>query len=190
MSVLLCDRYEDAVVACVVQRWAIKNSSATLGRILIQKICYFLKAKGIPLGFEFDMYHYGPYSQDLYFRMDELIADGVIADQSTQTSRSDYVPAKAIDELLGSFSGMLDPIKSDIDLVIDLFSDLSPTEMELLATIHYFHSTLADYYRNSPDTETVIQRVLQAKGGKFSRDQIFRAYEALRQSGVLAWKAI
>lgn len=54
----------------------------------MQKVCYFLKAKGVPLDYAFEMYHYGPYSQELYFRLEELVADGIIEDMSSTPKKS------------------------------------------------------------------------------------------------------
>ena len=49
MSILLCNSFDDAIIAYVVKKWSNEETDIVLGRTMVQKICYFLKAKGIPL---------------------------------------------------------------------------------------------------------------------------------------------
>lgn len=185
MSIVLCNSLDDAIIAYVVKKWSDEKTNIALGRTMIQKICYFLKAKGIPLEFKFDIYHYGPYSQELYFRMDELLADGIVFDDSGQKSKSIYIPGDQIGELLSNHD--ISNYVDDINDIISLFNQFHPTEMELLATIHYLQTTSTKYFGNPPKKEEIIEKVLAIKRDKFSKTLVSRAFDALAKADLFAW---
>lgn len=180
--------FEDAVVAYVAQQW---NLTATqLGRTVMQKVCYFLKAKGVPIDYIFEMYHYGPYSQELYFRLDELVADGVLKDTSNTPKKSVYVPGDWGSEILNKHSDSLASYRQDIDQIIKLITNFRPVDLELLATIHYFQTSYGKYYKSPPSKDFVINKVIETKKDKFAPDLISRAYDALQSAGLFEWKNI
>jgi hypothetical protein len=188
MSLLFCDSFDDAIVAYIIKRWP-NYSQVKIGRILIQKISYFVKAKGIPLNYSFDMYHYGPYSQELYFKMDELQADGIIVDQCDHHNRSEYIPGEEIDTLLKKYSDPINAVAEEIDQILSMFRQLTPTDMELIATVHYFQNTFSKFYKKHPPKDTVIEKVYSTKQGKFDKKIISAAYDALENAGLYNWTA-
>lgn len=195
MSVVLCTEFDDAVVAYIVKKWN-ELSQIPLGRTIIQKICYFIKSKGVPLDYDFDMYHYGPYSQDLYYRMDDMVADKVVTDNkalnfanisNVKTSSSKYILGDNAKELLELYNKDLNKYTATIDSVIEVFSEFDHTSLELLSTIHYFQTTLTSYYNKPANKDEVIIKVKEAKGDKFKDDLISRAYDALKEAGIFDW---
>ncbi len=194
MDILLCNKFDDAIVAYIVKKWN-DLSGVPLGRTIIQKLCYFVKSKGVPLDYDFDIYHYGPYSQNLYFRMDDMAADGIVTDENAtnmcnsnlKTNRSKYLPGDNVDKLLEMYSGDLSKFTTTIDNVIDVFREFDHTGLELLSTIHFFQTTLTDFYKKPADKAEVIMKVKKAKGGKFEDDLISRAYNALKEAGIFDW---
>lgn len=189
-TIILCDTFEDAVVAYVVKEWNERELSEKLGRTVLQKLCYFIKAKGVPLDYHFDMYHYGPFSQELFFKMEDLQIDNIVLDQSKEASKSVYTPGSNADTIISSYSDQLNPYSSDISQIIDLFKQFPPTALELLATVHFFQTTSAKYYKRAPEKEAVIDRVVQVKKRKFKRELISTAYDALNQAGLFEWKSV
>lgn len=185
MNILLCDSFDNAIIAYIVKKWSEVKTNIALGRTMVQKICYFLKAKGIPLDFKFDIYHYGPYSQELYFRMDELLADDIVLDKSEHKSKSKYVPGNQLDELLSKYN--ISNYEKDIDDIINLFNQFHPTEMELLATIHYLQNTSTKYYGTPPQKDEIINKVISIKRGRFDRELVSRAFDALEENGLFEW---
>lgn len=187
MAVILSRRWEDALIAYAIKEWTLR-SHTKIGRTIVQKIAYFLKAKGVPMDYEFDIYHYGPYSQELYYRMDDLLVDGVIVDKSASSSRSSYVVGPEIDEVIHLYEGEIRRYQQQIADVIAMFSDLRPNQMEILATIHYFYVALKRFYGKSPEKELVVERVWGVKGEKFEREIISRVYDTMNKAGLLVWK--
>lgn len=153
ISVLLSNHRDDALLAYLIKSWFEKNRMG-MGRTLVQKLCYFLKARSVPLRFEFEIYHYGPYSQELFFEMDNLVADEVVLDQSTNPGHSEYVPGPASEFLMDSFAPHLKEHRSGVDDVVQLFAGAKPAIMELLSTIHYqYVFALKEYKSKRAPTE-------------------------------------
>jgi|GEM_PF-4107077 len=73
--ILLSNSFDDAVIAYTAKQWYNTPDHINLGRTILQKICYFIKSKGVPIDFEFDIYHYGPYSQVVIQRVLEAKGD-------------------------------------------------------------------------------------------------------------------
>jgi len=189
LMILLSNSFDDAVLAYAAKQWYNTPGNINLGRTILQKIGYFIKSKGVPIDFEFDIYHYGPYSQELYNRVDQLLLDNILVDESGQPSKSIYKPGSHSEELINMHHDELDKYVNDIETVIRVFSRLNPTQMELLATIHFFQTTLTKYYQQPPQKEVVIQRVLEAKGDKFSHQTISGFYDTLEKAGLFAWSS-
>jgi len=55
-----------AILYKVVEEFDLKRGSTTQ-RLKLQKTIYLLQAYGMPLGYGFSWYRYGPYSQDLVY---------------------------------------------------------------------------------------------------------------------------
>jgi len=187
LSILLCTRWDDALIAYAVEKWRATSQSG-IGRTVLQKVAYFLKAKGIPVDYEFEMYHYGPYSQELYFRMDDLLVEKIIVDKSDKSGRSQYDVGSQMPELCAMYKCELTKYESEIEDVIKMFRDLKPNEMEILATIHYFHVSLKRFFGTSPTKQLVLEKVVGVKGKKFTSEFIEQAYDIMQQAGLLAWE--
>jgi len=182
---------DDALLACVVSKWSELNEKAgagerPLGRVLTQKLCYFLRAKGVPMSFRFRLCHYGPYSQPLYYRMYDLVQDRLIADESSDRHRySDYRPTSATRALIEEGRGFLRHHEDRIDSVLRMFHGLSPEEVEMLATLHYVHESNLRYHGEAPPREEVVEKVYGYKGGRFEKGLIRSAYDALDGAGLI-----
>src|SRR5215471_8027123 len=47
----------------------------------MQKLVYLLQAAGCPLDVDYDLHHYGPYSQDLARLTDQMVRDGLLEER-------------------------------------------------------------------------------------------------------------
>src|SRR5574340_283501 len=155
----------DALVAYLIGRYR-DVSPYKLGRTILQKLCYFAEASGVPLGFRFGMYHYGPFSVDVFRSVDALLLDDVIKDGSDDPARSEYEPGENWKFLLESFSHDLGGYKEVLDTVAKMFCKLDPSQMELVSTIHYVHNSHREWSRAAPSKEEVVDSVLDIKKGK------------------------
>ena len=176
--------YEDAVISYVIEQW--KNiTNNRLGRTIVQKLCYFIKYEGVSLDFRFRLHHFGPFSQKLFLRMDELKSDDVIKDALDEPERSAYEIGDNALEVMNHFSKDLGAVKPRIDEVINKLSCfISPEELELLATIHYFYYARYKFNKKAPSKEEIVQETKDVKN-KFSKSKIEETYDQLVEKGFL-----
>jgi uncharacterized protein YwgA len=151
----------------------------------LQKLCYFAKASGVPLPFRFEIYHYGPFSQEIFYRTEDLLLDGVIEDRSSDRGRSNFVSGPNLDSFLSRFGEAIGKHETNLKRVATMFSRLDPSEMELVSTIHYMHSSHREWFKEAPRKDAVVASVLQVKGNKFSRQTVERAHEILSEAALL-----
>jgi uncharacterized protein len=184
-QIFFSDRVADALVAYLIKSYK-DVSNRTLGRTILQKLCYFAKASGVPLPFRFEIYHYGPFSQEIFDTAENLLLDGVVEDRSGGPGQSNYVPGPNIDLFLDRFGDAIRQHEKNLQRVATMFSRLDPSQMELTSTIHYMHSSHREWFKEAPSKEAVVTSVLQVKGEKFSRDTVDRVYDILREAGLLS----
>lgn len=175
----------DALVAYLIKAYKAK-SSHKLGRTILQKLCYFAKASGVPLPFRFEIYHYGPFSLEIFEVAEGLTIDEVVTDSSADPGQSDYAPGPKCDFLLNSFAESIEKYGTKLDSVADTFSLLRPSDMELVSTIHYIHNSFRQWNKRVASKEEVVDKVYEIKGSKFDRNFMEQVYDVLLKAGLLS----
>jgi uncharacterized protein len=178
-------RASEALVAQLIKTYK-DVSSRTLGRTILQKLCYFAQASGVPLPYQFEIYHYGPFSQEIFYTMENLLLDGIIEDRASDSGQSNYFPGPALELFIDRFSDTVRQFNTDLRRVATMFSRLDPSQMELISTIHYIHSSRREWCKEVPSKEFVVSSVLQVKGDKFSKGTVEGAYGVLREAKLLS----
>lgn len=183
-QMFFADKAADALLAYLIKSYC-EVSQRSLGRTILQKLCYFAKASGVPLPFQFEIYHYGPFSQEIFYRTEDLLLDGVIADRSNDRGQSDFAPGPNLDSFLGRFGDAVANHKTSLERVATMFSRLDASQMELVSTIHYMYSSHRQWFKEEPSKDAVVASVLEVKGDKFSGQAVERAYDILHDSALL-----
>lgn len=179
MSLLFTGSWDHAVLAAAVQAAADAKVDGYLGRTAIQKIVYFLQVAGVPMGYGFDIYHYGPYCDRLSRDVEWLLADGVIKDSSAnQEKYSNYVPDGAINELLQRHP-QVDQFGATIASVTKSLLPLDPARLELLATLDFLYRQLKAGGGTGPWKDRVVEKFLAVKKDKFPRQKVVETYDGL-----------
>jgi uncharacterized protein YwgA len=188
MTLLLTGSREHALLGMIVQEAAeaTRAGGGYLGRTAMQKIPYFLKILGVPMGYRFDLHHYGTYCQAISTHIDWLVADQVIVDNSNnQEKYSRYQPGPALNELLSMHETDLEPHRETIRDVVRALLPLSPERLELIATLHYLYREQHASGDTGPWKDRVLARFLEVKKEKFPEEQVSVAYDQLVQAGLL-----
>jgi uncharacterized protein len=183
-QVFFANKEADALLSFLIKSYT-EVSNRTLGRTILQKLCYFAKASGVPLPFRFEIYHYGPFSQEIFYRTEDLLLDGVIEDRSSTPGQSNFVPGPNLDSFLNRFGDAILQHELNLRRVATMFSRLDPSQMELVSTIHYIHSSHCEWFKEAPRKEVVVASVLQVKGDKFASQVVERAYDILLDAKLL-----
>ena len=156
---------------------------ARLGRTAIMKLCFFLQeSKGVPLGYQFSIYSYGPFDSD-------VLADIATAERLNvlKSSVVYYASGTGYEYALGSDAASLNAMTSDflnshmrsIDWVFTHFAKKTAGELELLSTTLFVAK-----FHNPKDVERLIDQVEFIKP-HFSRERIQKGFDELVSLNIL-----
>ena len=105
----------------------------------VQKSSYMLQTMlGVPLGFDFFLHHYGPYSHDLMGELNELHADELVR---LRSGGSRYGPKYTVDErgenLMADFEGEIEKYAKQIEFIAEIFGGKGIQWLERVCTAFY-----------------------------------------------------
>ena len=155
------------------------NDKENLGKTAVMKITFILqKIFGMKLGYNFNIYTYGPYAADVTEDLEALIYDNYV-----DANMSNYKNSKAyrltIKEFGKSAIGVLDPKdEENIKKVLDIFGGKNAKELELDSTIIYVKNQWNE------EMYGVIKDVREIKP-HFTEEEIESAYRQLEKNKML-----
>jgi uncharacterized protein YwgA len=189
MALRMTGTAEHALVARVVRvaADAAEHNNSYVGRTSIQKIIYFLKARGVPVRYRYSINHYGPFAEDLQVDMEWLIADNVVVDASRNPSGySKYVPGNNNDELIAKYDAIFRPYDSIINEIVAALVPMSPDQLELLATLDYAYREVKARAGTGPCRQPTIDRFREIKHDKFNPEVVGKTYDVMVSAGLFA----
>lgn len=172
-----------AFLTAIVGSFRTHHDNAYLGRTAIQKLTYFAKILGVPVPCSFGIYTYGPYSDQVTFAMESLLADDVVQDESPNPRYSSYTPGPNATELLSEFEEDVRPHEETINRVVRTLGSLPPNSLELVSTLHFIARRQVQTRRYST-RESVIAEFKSVKHDKFDDFEITTCYDALSNAGL------
>jgi uncharacterized protein len=156
-----------------------------LGRTAIQKLVYFGRSTGVPVPFSFEIYNYGPYSDQVTFTVDGLLADEILSDASANSKYSNYRLSRSKICFASTIEKQIGPHRKQIDSVVKNLGTFKPQQLELIATLHFVHHRLESTLGKRPSQLSVFSEFHRIKGDKFSRQEISSWYDALKRSELV-----
>jgi uncharacterized protein YwgA len=176
----VCAAFLTEVVRCFQERYP----RGFLGRTGVQKLTYFSQALGAPIPCSFEIYNYGPYSDEVRFTIDSLMADEVITDISSESGRySNYRLGPHADALSPTVKKSVERFRPVVDKVVSALGKFSSEQLELIATIHFVAAKLESLSGSAPQKAEVISGFVDIKGDKFDLATVSSWYDALRSAG-------
>ena len=149
-----------------------------VGKTQLQKTLYFLQeAYGVPSRYAFRMHHYGPYSEDLDTDMTRLEMTGYLSIRPDIQGYGFHVQIS--DKPDESWNSLTQPYRQPIEKALALVRDKTPSELELMATLHFVCGLLG-----GPLEQDLIETVHGLKP-RFSREHINRWRLELIEEGLL-----
>lgn len=187
MALLLTGERDQALVALIIEeaRHIADERRGWVGRTAIQKLVYFVGRAGVPMGYRFDLYHYGPYCDDLTRDVKYLQADGAIADRAREGRYSDYEPGANLDELLGQHQSYVDLQRAKVREVVSALVPLRPERLELMATLDFLYRWEKGK-GDEPAKPVVVARLHEVKPGKFTAADVEGTFDQMVAAGLLA----
>lgn len=128
-------RQREAVVVALDEKLAARGSWC--GETHLQKAVYFLQTMlGVPTGFEYILYKFGPFSRELRAELGSMRADGFL---ELVPKQQPYGPTLRVtdaaqQQLVGRWPKTLRRYRPQIDFVADKLGALRVGELEELAT--------------------------------------------------------
>jgi hypothetical protein len=170
-----------ALMAEISEQW--KKKQTNLGRTALMKLCFFLQeARGVPLGYNFSLYSYGPFDSDVLSDLGTAVRLNVLRESSVYYSSGmgyEYRPGSDIKSIRALATNFLMKNETSIRWVVDTFGNKTAGELELLSTTLYVAK-----YENPKDLDDLVDRVELIKP-HFSRDKIERGTRDLISLGLL-----
>lgn len=175
-----------AYIAELVRAFQRHYPNGFLGRTAVQKLAYFAQATGVPIPCSFEIYNYGPYSDQVTFCVDGLLADEVLTDTSPNHAKySNYRLATGGVVFPPQLEGQVSPYKQQIDSVVLNLGNFRPEKLELISTLHFVHHRLRSIIGKRPSQAAVINDFFRIKGDRFSKEEVTGWYDALRRADLV-----
>lgn len=148
-----------------------KNGGEVAGRVRLQKIIYFCKALGADIDPNYKLYIYGPFSQQVADTLQDCVVEDILVEKNGLIQKGiefkDYLePVKGLETT---------SIKILID-VLELCKTLSTKQLEIDATT-FFIDRQQKILFGCDDKQDVIDKVIHAKGNRFTVDEIQKSYQ-------------
>ncbi|WP_026672757.1 YwgA family protein [Alkalihalobacterium bogoriense] len=148
-----------------------------IGRKKLQKIVYISKKLKFPFSEKFNFHMFGPYSEELTLRIEELCNLGFL--QETKEHKGGYSQYRytLTDEGL-TFLQMYQLELPEINGVVKSMNEQSSKFLELVSTILYFEEL--------PQEEVKTKVFTIKKKQNYTEDDIHKAYDYIRQLKSIA----
>lgn len=143
-----------------------------LGKIVLQKIVYFLKDRGVPFSYSFRPFTYGPYSSSLSHALESLCFWDYLEERGNEYAIRD-LPTPAPDEdLTPRITAAIDTFASMVDGQYDFKT------MEIFGTVISCRRALEEVGEEvTPDS--VLAEFKAWKADKYDDDRILAAYRKI-----------
>lgn len=165
-----------AIIAYIAKATQEKGA---LGKKALQKLLHLShELRGVPVGYQFNLYTYGPFSRELAGDVDLLDSMGLIS-VHFDASRNGYEikPVEKSEEIISKSEGFLSPIKEDIDFIVDRFGGRLAKELELSSMVTFI---LKNKMVDISDDSAVIDKFLEIKP-HYKRSEVEAGLSEIRE---------
>lgn len=166
----------------------IARRDENIGKTGMMKLLYLLQAvHKVPLGYDFEIYTYGPYCQSVMSDIEYAeFVDYIRVSPVTYPNGMSGYQIKAMSDgidLVEKEGEVISPYNEKIDSVINFFGKKTAKELELYSTIVFVVSSFSD--NDWEKTKEEICCTVKEIKPHFSIDTISAAYEDLESNGFL-----
>ncbi|WP_342539191.1 YwgA family protein [Sporosarcina sp. FSL K6-1540] len=150
----------------------ISMANEVTGRKKLQKMIYIAKKMNFPFAEKYELHMYGPYSEELTLRIEELCEMGFLAERCTDKGSYVQYSYQVTGEGAG-FLEMADAAHAMLGTCIDSMNVKSSRFLELVSTLLYFDHL---------DKDEQIAKVLIVKNKlNFSAEEMTAAFDFISE---------
>ncbi|HCG99015.1 MAG: hypothetical protein A2074_01420 [Candidatus Aquicultor primus] len=153
------------------------------GKKVMQKLVYFLQERGVPLGFKYQLYFYGPYSNELAYAVSDFESFGILVAQPAANNATAYKSGPTANIFIEANNVLVDKFKPVVEAVLHDFGRRSSSELELMATIHFIDKSMCS--KNGVSEKNQVIALTKKEKKKFPEEAIGQAYEELVKTGLI-----
>ncbi len=161
----------------------VEMSDGIEGKKVMQKLVYFLQERGVPLGFKYQLYFYGPYSHELTYAISDFEAFGILLVQPAANNATAYRVGPAANIFTNLNKIFLDRFQPILESVLDTFGKKTSSELELLATIDFIDKSLRG--KEEKVNRGRVVELTKKEKAKYSETAINNAYDELVKIGLI-----
>jgi hypothetical protein len=163
------------------------QSSTKLGRTAVMKLAFLLQiVKGLPLGYDFRLYTYGPFDSDVLNDLGFAESLGAVESQMVTFPSGygyEFTPGPQRQTVTSWASSELSKYQNDIRWALEEFGGQAAADLELIATIIYADREAARQRQFLPPEE-LGRRVKEVKP-HFTEDYILQTIKSLADKRLL-----
>lgn len=145
------------------------------GRVQLQKLVYFCKALGAEVNTSYKLYIYGPYSQQVANALQDCVADDILIESNGLIQKG-----AEFESFLNYATDRGDTLSArSEEIVLDVLDScklFNTKDFEIVSTTFFIYRQQKALF-NSTDKEEIIRKVTNAKGSRFTPDEINQAYQ-------------
>lgn len=151
-----------------------------LGRTSLMKLLYFIEEwQGVPLGYSFSIYSYGPFDSEVLSDLGQAERTQVVATTLETFSggyRYNIALGEKVDEAINDERGFIEHHREQLTAVLRHFGGQSPSDLELKSTIHF---AFRETSQSGHPTKDALAQTVQRIKPKFDLPYIIKAIESL-----------
>jgi uncharacterized protein len=164
-----------------------KNKKVQFGKTILQKVIFILQEiYKIPLGYDFSLYTYGPYTSEVFQDLDVTENLEGVQVRSVETGYGGYkiLPGKENARIRAKGEKYLEslPMNTALDSLMENFGRYTARELELRATIIFIDRDLRGTPQHTVDD---LASLLNEIKPKFSLKEITQVIEEMKKSGYV-----
>lgn len=150
----------------ILSRLEVEPYHRPVGRTMLQKIAYFATESGLPTTLTYSKGSYGPFAQNLKFRITQLANNGLISEEPVGNMFMVKV-GPTFQDAIRTYEADLVSFAPIVDKVTDLFLRIKTTrQAEIAATVHFAAGLLAEEESGCPSESDVLSHVIDWKKGR------------------------
>jgi uncharacterized protein len=161
--------------------------SGRIGRTALMKFLYFLQTvRGLPLGYSFSMYSYGPFDSEVLSDLGAAETLGIVQVEPIEFAGGygyRISPGPKADKAKYGAEQFLSEHREDLDWLLAVFGRFNSAELEVLSTIVYVDREFAKQNRCGTISDIVL-RVNEVKP-RIAPEEVKGLAETLSSQGIL-----
>jgi hypothetical protein len=174
-------------IAAVVSRILREPYHWPIGRVIFQKIAYFLTVSGIPTGLHYERSSFGPFAKELKLVIASLENHGILREEKHGNMFLIEI-GPTYEDARNLYIDKLQKWQELIERVADLFLRVPRTgDAEIAATVHFAARDLKHRMRDLPTEQMVLCEVLEWKALRRPPLRPRDVAETIRNLALLDW---